>query len=149
MQTNMPKILKWSLGLIIAQLLVLFFIIVVALVTVSHKAHSGFWLGFQERLAAAAGASSLEAYGDDQAAYFSGAVSFSIFLLAISLFGIMTKRFWVALVSTILLVFTSLSYKSFPLFSIIVFFLICSPASQRAFKQRKRGGDADDPPVQI
>jgi len=142
---NMPTSLKWAIGLIVAELVIAISIIAAAIISVSYKATSGFWMGFQRQIAAAARAPSIERFGPDQAAYYSGIVSFSIILLVIAVVGIVTRKFWIAYMPVILLLLASIASKSFPLIPIIVFILICSPSSQIFFKRHKLTFTSNEP----
>ncbi|MGI0491956.1 hypothetical protein ACN4EG_09095 [Alkalinema pantanalense CENA528] len=72
-------------------------LIAIAIATISFKATSGFWLGFQEQLVNQTPAKSLAAYRPYHAGYFTGRLLAGLIPTALALF-FASKGKWVAVV---------------------------------------------------
>jgi hypothetical protein len=122
----MPKTIRSAIVLLWIQFAFIFLTIIAAFVTISVKAEQGFWLGFQNSIAARAGASSLSVYGPTHAGSLLGLLMFPLIFSIGSLWSISRRWFRLFLVFIVLSILGTIGQHSFPLLSIIIFCLVIS-----------------------
>jgi hypothetical protein len=132
----MPKTIKAALVILWIQIALATSILIGAFVTVTYKAKHGFWLGFQDRIAAAGNAPSLADYGAYHAGRISGSIFISLVLLAASLWSIKDRCYRIVVVCSTLLVLMSLNQQSTPILSFAVLALV-SVGTGRAWLKRE------------